>query len=456
MFHKNKPKKEMDMLNGPMWKNILIFAIPIALTTLMQQLFHSADMAVVGRFCGENELAAVGSNNAIINLLVNLFMGFSAGSNVVIAQLLGGKKLKTANKAVHTSLLVAAISGIMVMILGVIFSPLMLKLISSPPEVIGLATLYLRIYFIGIPPLMIYNFASAILRSRGETTKPFYCLVIGGIFNVILNLIFVIGFNWSVAGVAIATSVSNLVSCILIIKILLKEEGALKLNFKDLNMDRFLLSKIFKIGLPMGIQSCLFPVSNMVVQSAINSLGTTMIAGNAAAMSLETYSWSFNGAFSQAAVSFVSQNYGAKNLKRCKTATWQVLTTALVVCSLFNLLMYVFLDPLISLFTTDSTVIEIAKDRLIFMYIVFATGVVMDNLSSSLRGLGYSVVPTIVTVLGVCVLRIAWIKIVFAKVNTFMSVLVVYPISWLFVGAILTITTIVIYKKLNKKQEVYI
>lgn len=447
---KNKIKKEMDMLNGPMWKNILIFAIPIALTTLMQQLFHSVDMAVVGRFCGENELAAVGSNNSIINLIVNLFMGFSAGSNVIIAQLLGGGKLKDANKAVHTSIFIAFISGLMVAVLGVIFSPALLKFISTPPEVIGLATTYLRIYFIGIPPLMIYNFASAILRSRGETTKPFYCLVIGGIFNVILNLIFVIVFKWNVAGVAIATSISNLISCILIMKILLKEKGALKLNLKEIKMDIFLLSKIVKIGLPMSIQSCLFPISNMVLQSAINSLGTIVIAGNAAAMAIETYSWAFNGAFSQAAVSFVSQNYGAGNIKRCKMAAWQVLVTGLAVCSAFNLFMYIFMDPLLSLFTTDPVIIEVAKERLIFIYIVFATGLMMDNLSSSLRGLGYAVVPTVVTVLGVCVLRIAWIKTVFINIRTFMSALIVYPISWTTVSVILIFALIVCIKKIGK------
>ena len=283
----NKVKEPMDMTHGPMWKNILLLAIPLALTTLVQQFFHSVDMAVVGRFCGYFELAAVGSNGSIISLLVNLFIGFSAGSNVVIAQLIGGKRMKTARKAVHVSLYIALLSGLLVMILGIILSPFMLKLISSPPEVIGLATIYLRIYFIGIPPLMIYNFASAILRSRGETTKPFFCLTMGGAINVVLNLLFVIVFKWSVAGVAIATSLSNLVSCILILRILMKDKGPLRVTLKEFKFDKYIFSRIFKMGLPMSIQSCLFPMANMVVQSAINSLGTTVMAGCAAASSIE-------------------------------------------------------------------------------------------------------------------------------------------------------------------------
>ena len=445
-----RKSKDMDMTSGPLWNKILLFAIPLALTTLMQQLFHSVDMAVIGRFEGQNELAAVGGNNAIINFLVNMFMGFSAGSNVVIAQLLGGSKIKLAKKAVATSLAISVISGICVMILGVFFSPFLLKLISTPPEILDLATLYLRIYFIGIPFLMIYNFAAAILRSRGETTKPFFCLVAGGIVNIILNLVFVAVFKLSVAGVAIATSIANLISCILILMVLVKDKGPLSINLKEISIDKFILSKIFKIGLPMSIQSCLFPVSNMVVQSSVNALGATVIAGNAAACSVESFSFAFMGGFSQAAVSFVSQNFGAKNIKRCRKAYRECLILGAIVTTLFNLLMYIFMDTVTAFFTTEAAVAKVTSQRLVFTYIVFLTGFFMDTTTCALRGLGYSVIPTFTSIIGVCGFRILWLATVFKHFKTYTSILLVYPVSWSLVSLILIICYFVIIRHLSK------
>lgn len=442
--------KDMDMTNGPLWNKILLFAIPLALTTLMQQLFHSMDMAVIGRFEGQNELAAVGSNNSVINFLVNMFMGFSAGSNVVIAQLLGGGKLKTAKKAICTSLGIAVFSGLCVMVLGIILSPYLLKLISTPAEIIGLSTLYLRIYFLGIPFLMIYNFASAILRSRGETTKPFFCLVAGGVVNVILNLVLVAIFKLSVAGVAIATSIANLISCILILMVLVKDKGPLGIKLKEISIDKFILSKIFKIGLPMSIQSCLFPVSNMVVQSSVNSLGATVIAGNAAACSIESFSYSFMGGFSQATVSFVSQNFGAKNIKRCRKSYRECLLLGILVISFFNLLMYLFMDTVIGLFTTEQLVAEITKERLTFTYAVFILAFLMDTATYALRGMGYSVIPTVTSIVGVCGFRIIWLTTAFKFIKTYKSILMVYPLSWGLVAIILIICYFVILKKLSK------
>ena len=445
-----RKSKDMDMTSGPLWNKILLFAIPLALTTLMQQLFHSMDMAVIGRFEGQNELAAVGSNNAIINFLVNMFMGFSAGSNVVIAQLLGGSKIKLAKKAICTSLGIAVISGVCVMILGVIFSPFLLKLISTPYEIINLSILYLRIYFIGIPFLMIYNFAAAILRSRGETTKPFFCLVAGGIVNIILNLVFVAVFKLSVAGVAIATSVANLISCILILMVLVKDKGPLGISLKEISIDKFILSKIFKIGLPMSIQSCLFPVSNMVVQSSVNSLGATVVAGNAAASTIESYSYSIMGGFSQATVSFVSQNFGAKNIKRCRKSYRECVLLGILVIGIFNLLMYLGMDTVVSLFTDEPLVASVTKERLSFMYIIFLTAFIMDTATYALRGMGYSVIPTITSVVGVCAFRILWLTTVFKMLKTYKSILIVYPISWCLVAIVLIICYIVIIKRLSK------
>ena len=448
----SKFKKEIDMLQGPMIGNILRFALPIALATIVQQLFHSVDMAVIGMCEGQNELAAVGSNSSLVNLIINLFMGFASGSNVIIGQLLGAGKKKLANKAVHTSLFISVISGILVMILGLTLSPFLLKIMDTPPEIIGLATQYLRIYFLGMPFLMIYNFSAAILRSKGETTKPFYCLVIGGLTNAVLNLIFVMGFDMSVSGVATATSISNAVCCILVIRVLLKEDGALKVEFKKLYFDKYVAYKIFKLGFPMSIQSCLFPISNMVVQSSVNSLGAAVVAGNVTAMTIESYSWALNGAFSQAMVSFVSQNFGAKNIKRCEKAIWQIIITGILVSGIFNIIMYLFADPLISIFTTDPFLASIAKYRIAYMYLSFATGLIMDNTASALRGFGYAVAPTVVSVLGVCVFRILWLKTAFVKLREYWAILIVYPISWIIVSIGVIILTVVVIRKYEKAQ----
>lgn len=444
-------KKEMDMLHGPMWKNILAFAIPLALTSIMQQLFHSVDTAVVGKFCGPNELAAVGSNGSIINLLVNMFMGFSAGANVVIAQFIGAKKNEEAKKAVGTSLSIAIVSGFIVMLMGIFISPHLLKLISSPPEVIGLATIYLRIYFLGIPFLMIYNFSAAILRSRGETTKQFYCLLAGGITNVILNLILVIVFKIGVSGVAIATAISNIISCLLILTVLIKDTSSLKISAKEIRPDKLILKKIVKIGLPMSIQSCLFPLSNMIIQSSVNSLGALVVAGNAAAASIETFNYSIETSFAQATVSFVSQNYGAGNLKRCRQVLKISAALGIVITSVFSLLMYIFIPQVLGLYTTDKSVYEYALLRITIMYTTFSGWMLINQLTSALRGLGYSAVPTIVSVAGVCGFRILWVYTVFKAFKSYMSVLIVYPASWAIVFTALIICYIVILKKETNK-----
>ena len=443
-------KKDMDMLHGPMWKNILLFALPMAASSIMQQLFHSVDMAVVGRFCGPNELAAVGSNSSIINLLVNMFLGFSAGANVVIGQLIGAGKLKTAKKAVGTSLVIALVSGIIVMILGVLLSSRLLKLISSPPDVINLASTYLKIYFSGIPFLMVYNFTVSILRSRGETTKPFFCLVIGGVVNVILNLILVIVFHQGVVGVGVATVVSNIISCFLILRILTTDKSPLGIKIKEIKFDKFIFSRIFKMGFPMTIQSCLFPLSNMLIQSSVNSLGTLYVAGNAAACSIEAFNYSLEGAFAMATMSFVSQNYGAKNLGRCKKAVREFISIGLLVICFFACVMYFMMPVLLSMFTTDHRVVAIATTRLTVLYISLPLALLMDGMTYSIRGLGYSIIPTIVSVVGVCGFRILWIYTVFKSVGTYFSILLVYPISWIIVFSILFVCYRVLLRKIAK------
>jgi len=443
-------KKDVDMINGTLWNKMIMFAIPIALAALMQQLFVSIDMAVVGKFVGSAELAAVGGNNVIIHLIVNLFMGLSVGSNVVISRFIGAGNTDGARKSVSTSLMLALVSGIIIMILGVLLSRQMLIWISSPEDVIDLATVYLRLYFLGAPFIMLYNFASAILRSRGDTIRPFICLLAGGVSNVFLNLFFVLVLHMSVSGVAIATSISNLISAVLILYMLSKNGDELSVNFKSLKIDKKIMGKIIGIGLPVGIQSCLFPISNMLVQSSINSLGTIMVAGNAVASTIETYSWNIGGGFDQASITFVSQNYGAGKIDRCRKAVRISLIFNMILILAFNLIVYLLLDGILGMFTEDPAVMAVAKERLVYMYIVFWIAIVLNTFTSTLRGLGYSVVPTVISVMGICVFRVFWVLTVFKKYPSLISVLTVYPISWGMVAVALIIMYIIVMRRLKK------
>ncbi len=445
-------KKDVDMINGTLWNKMVMFAIPIALAALMQQLFVSVDMAVVGKFVGSAELAAVGGNNVIIHLIVNLFMGLSVGSNVVISRFIGAGNTDGARKSVSTSLMLALASGIIIMILGVLLSRQMLIWISSPEDVIDLATVYLRLYFLGAPFIMLYNFASAILRSRGDTIRPFICLLVGGVSNVFLNLFFVLVLHMSVSGVAIATSISNLISAVLILYMLSKNGDELSVNFKSLKIDKKIMGKIIGIGLPVGIQSCLFPISNMLVQSSINSLGTIMVAGNAVASTIETYSWNIGGGFDQASITFVSQNYGAGKIDRCRKAVRISLIFNMILILAFNLIVYFLLDGILGMFTEDPAVMAVAKERLVYMYVVFWIAIVLNTFTSTLRGLGYSVVPTVISVMGICVFRVFWVLTVFKKYPSLISVLTVYPISWGMVAVALIIMYIIVMRKLKKER----
>lgn len=308
--------KDKGILTGSLWKGILCFAVPIALSNMLQQLFNTADVAIVGKFAGKEAMAAVGSNGAIINLLINLFIGISVGANVVIARYIGEGNDDKIKKATHTAIVISVVSGIVVMIMGVLLSRPMLELMNSPEDVIDLATVYLKIYFLGMPFMMLYNFAAAILRSRGDTKRPLIALAISGVVNCILNLVFVIIFDMSVAGVAIATVISNIISSNILVYFLTKEKGALKLNFKDLKIDKQVLKEFTVIGIPAGLQNAVFSLSNIFVQSSLNSLGSDFVAGSSAALNFEFYVYHLMSGFSQAVVTFTGQNYGAGNFKR--------------------------------------------------------------------------------------------------------------------------------------------
>lgn len=445
----NKTHKNVDMLNGPMFFKILMFALPLALSSILQLLFNAADTIVVGRFAGSQALAAVGSNGALINLIVNVFMGLSIGSNVIVARYRGKGDDKKINQAVHTSILIAFISGVILAFIGFFVAPLLLHLMSTPDDVIALSTIYIKIYFLGMPFMMLYNFGAAILRSVGDTKRPLYYLTIAGIINVILNLIFVIVFQMSVAGVAIATVISQIVSSLLVILSLTHEEGPLKLEWKKLKIDKYCLRDIVKVGLPAGLQGCVFSLSNVVIQSSINSFGSIVVAGNSAAANVESFIYVSMNSFHQAAVTFSSQNYGAKQYKRCDRALIISGASGAAIGTGLGLLFIFFGRELLGLYTNDPMVIEAGLVRMDYMFRFQAVNGLMDIMVGGLRGIGYSVLPTIVSLTGVCAFRLMWIATVFKASPTISTLYLVYPVSW----TITTLAHVICYIIARRKIE---
>ncbi len=447
---KNKSSKQVDMINGSLTNKIMLFALPLAASSILQQLFNSADVAVVGRFAGSQALAAVGSNGSVIALIINLFAGLSIGANVVVAKFIGQGRKEKANEAVHTSILVALISGFFLIAVGIILAKPILTLMDTPDDVINLATLYLRIYFVGMPFVMVYNFGSSILRSKGDTKRPLICLVVSGIINIGLNLLLVIVFKLSVAGVAIATVVSNGVSSAMIIYYLMNEDDSIRLDLKKLSVKKEYLISIVRIGAPAGIQGMVFSLSNVCIQSAINSFGSNAVAGSAAAINFEYFTYFVINAFSQAAVTFTSQNYGAMKFDRCKRVFRITLLCSMVVCAIMSISFVVGSKYFIRIYTTDSSVIDFALIRMIHVLLFEFLPATYEISGGTLRGMGHSLVPAILTVIGSCGLRILWIYTVFKKFDTFEMLMNVYPVSWLITGAAVTLSYFVVRKKLFK------
>ncbi|MCH5210301.1 MAG: MATE family efflux transporter [Oscillospiraceae bacterium] len=423
-------KRNMDLTSGSIWNKILIFALPLAASSILQQLFNSADVAIVGHFAGSRALAAVGSNGAVINLLVNIFVGLSVGANVIIARYLGQRNEERVHKAVHTAILVAILSGLIIMFLGIIITKPILELMSTPDDIIDLAVVYLRIYFLGMPFMMVYNFGAAILRSMGDTKRPFLCLLISGIVNVILNLFFVIVCKLSVAGVAIATVSSNIISACMVIYFLTHEEGPVKLSLKELSIDGRILKDITKIGLPAGLQGVVFSFSNICAQSALNTLGSDVVAGSAAALNFEYFVFFLLNAFTQACVTFTSQNYGAGNFARCKRVTLLCSIMGTVFPTILSAAFLLLGETALKFYTTEPAVIAVGLVRMRYCLVFQFTSALMDVLSGSMRGLGYSLLPAILSLIGSCGLRLLWIYTIFPQAPSFERLLVVYPVTW--------------------------
>ena len=425
-------RQRLDMLNGPIWNKLPQFALPVAATAILGQLFNAADIAVVGNFTGAEKtvaVAAVGANSAVIGLIINLFIGIALGCNVVIAHAIGRGDRDAVHRAVHTSVVVAVIGGIIVGLLGQLIAAPLLGMLNVPDEVFPLALLYLRIYLVGLPVILLYNFEAAIFRSVGETRVPLVALTISGILNVVLNLFFVAVLNMSVSGVAIATVISNVVSSVILFVKLRRTELDIHLDLKKLRIDLPILRRILAIGLPAGVQSSLFSVSNIVIQSAINSLGTVVMAASSAAFNIEILTFDILDAFSQACTTFVGQNYGAGKIDRCKKTLKLCMLEGLVALVAAIAILLFFGKPLLSIFNNDPEVVETGYIRLMYVMFSHIFNLLYNVMSGYLRGFSISLAPAILTMLGVCGVRIAWIHYVFPLSPTFKTIMIAYPVS---------------------------
>lgn len=440
-------KKNIDMRHGPLVGKILLFALPLACSSILQQLFNAADVAVVGRFAGSEALAAVGANGSLINLIINLFVGLSVGANVVISTYIGKEEKKAVSKAVHTTIILALMSGVILVLIGEFIAPEILKLMGTPTEILDLATTYLKIYFLGMPFIILYNYEASILRSKGDTTRPLIVLLVAGVINVILNLILVIVFHMSVAGVAIGTVVSNMVSSLTLLYFLIREQEPFRLHWSLLRLDGKIVRKIFTIGIPSGIQGMVFSFSNVMIQAAMNTLGTTPVAATTAALNLEYASFFILSSFSQAAVSFIGQNYGAGLKDRCIKVVRTCWGLALIFTMAYSLLVIGFAEPLTYLFTKDSSVVELAVVRVKVILSVAFLNMTIEVLSGVMRGLGKSFVPAMIAVVGICGTRLIWIYTAFPMVPTYRMLITVYPISWVVTAAGILIAYVVVRKK---------
>lgn len=435
------------MLNGPLAGPIILFALPLALSSMLQQLFNAADTAVVGRFASSQAMAAVGSNSSVINLVVALFVGLSVGTNVVIASLIGRGRKDEIPTAVHTAVVVALISGVLLLFVGIGIARPILTLMNTPEDVLDLAVLYLRIYFLGMPFIMLYNFGAAILRSKGDSTRPVYALICGGVLNVLLNLLLVIVFHLHVIGVASATVTSNMVSSFLVMWFLLHEEDEFRLNPKNLQIHRGYLMQMIRIGLPAGLQGVVFSLSNTVIQSGVNSFGASASAGSAAALNFEIIAYYIVNSFNQATVTFTSQNYAAGKYDRVKKVFRLAILFTVIGAGTLDFLFIAGRHFTLSLFTTDPEVFKYAVIRfthiLAFQWMVSS----YEISGSAMRGMGYSMTPTVITIFGTCVFRIFWVLTLFPRHRDFGFLLYVYPASWLITGFMVLLAYFLVCRK---------
>lgn len=440
----------MDMLQGGIAGKLILFALPLAFSSILQQLFNSADVAVVGRFAGDRALAAVGSCVALVGIFVNLIVGLSVGPNAVLANLIGQNRREKISSVLHTCMTFGLILGLVLMLIGMISARMVLELSGTPKSVMREALLYIRIYFGSIPFMMIYNFGSATLRSYGDTRRPMYYLILSGTVNVILNLFLVICFHLGVEGVAIATLISNVLSAALVLVHLYRKEDEFRFRFVHMKIEKEVLKKVLAIGIPAGIQGAIFSISNVFIQSGINTFGENAIAGSSLALNFEYFTYDIAAAFAQAAVTFTSQNFGAGNLKRCKKIFWECMAFGIGFTEILCVVFMIWDDFFVSIYTTSGAVAVYGLIRMHRVCSLEGLTATYEVESAALRGMGKSLEPSVVTVLGTVVFRLIWLVTIFKMVPTYEMLMNVYVASWIFTGGVLFAVYFLHMKKLKK------
>lgn len=445
-----RKSKTVDMLNGPLWGKILVFALPLIASGILQQSFNAVDIAIIGRYSTSQAIAAVGSNGPIISIMVNLFLGIAVGANVVIANYLGQKHHSAVRNSISTVAIVSLISGVVLLLIGVSLARPILEAMNAPEDVIDLAGTYLRIYFCGMPFMMIYNFGAAILRSIGDTRMPFYSLVIATIVNLVLDWVFVAEFGMGVDGVAWATVIANGVNAAIIVWILAREPDPVTLTFKGWKLSMHDLKKMLQIGIPAGLQGMVFSISNIFIQSSINSFGSDAIAGSAAALTYEVYCYYIVVAFCAAVIAFTGQNYGAGNLIRCRKIFAICMFYASTLCLLANILIVLNENTCISVFSKDPAVMNYARLRFHYVLLFQCLASSYEISGAYMRGLGHSLSPMILTIFGTCILRLAWVYTIAADYHTFEVLMSIYPITWVITGILVVIAALRLQHKLSR------
>ena len=451
-----KKSYEIDMCNGPLLGKLLIFSLPLMLSGILQLLFNAADLIVVGQFATNSKtaLAAVGSTGSLTNLIINVFIGLSVGSNVLVARFYGAKRNDEVNRAVPTSIMMSIIFGIFLAFFGVATARYLLELMDTPEDVLDQATLYMRIYFAGMPVIMLYNFGSAILRAMGDTKRPLYYLLIAGIVNVILNLIFVIQFHLDVAGVAIATVISQAISAALIVLSLTKSDGPCRLNLRKLRIHKTELLRMAQIGLPAGFQGAIFSISNVLIQSSINSFGSTAMAGSTASANIEGFVYTAMNTFHHTAVNFTSQNLGAHKFDRIKKSILLNIVLVSIVGILLGGGAYLLGPELLRIYNKDAEVVSYGMIRLLYVCVPYFLCGIMDTLVGGIRGMGVSVLPMFTSLIGACGLRILWIYTIFQWDRTLPVLFLSYPVTWLITALAHTVCCIIVYRRIVRHAGV--
>lgn len=442
--------KQIDMTHGSIAKKLLSFAVPIAITGILQQMFNAADVAVVGRFATSDAMAAVGSNSSCINLMVTLFLGLSLGANIVISRRIGQKDEEGTKRGIQTALLTAFFGGLLLAAVGELLAGPLIHWMGVPDKVAGMALLYLRIYMAGMPVILLYNFETAIFRAQGDSRTPLICLIVSGVLNVGLNLFFVIVCHMDVDGVAIATVISNAVSSALMYVLLRRSKFSEVVRVRNLHMDPVILRHMMSIGIPAGLQSMVFALSNVIIQSAINSLGTKVMAASSAAVTIETMVYLVLNGFGQACTTFIGQNYGAGLTSRCHRITRISFLQCIGAAAVTSVLVIVFAKQLLLLFSADPEVIAYGVSRVRIVVSFEVVNGLMEIFSGTMRGYGHSLFPSVCALVGVCGSRFFWIYAIFPKHHTFAWLIYTYPVSWIVTAAAMAIAYFILMKKMHR------